>query len=215
MTKLAEPNEPAAVAIDNGYNREKATTKSVTAFAMRALRNHVKSQKDMHDAACRILDHLALHRNPGLINTFYDSLPKNDKDAFRIWIRNNTKLPKDDGTFTSFLKFQKEKFEIVAKHPSDYVADYATLLAGPSFFTIDQTSETKAMTAERIFAMIAQLSKSLHKKREELSEEEEAKLNRFAHLFGEVDRIAAIASEAMVKTSPKDSGPKAVHATIQ
>lgn len=167
MSKLdvAKMNADAVAAYraDPAKNVTKMVGEVITAYTKVAVR--------LHYAACIATYHAAQSGDVRPLNTFFNGLRQNDKDALRLWVGKLCSYvvehdDKDDETL-KFVTFKKDDGFKIAKNSEAVRVDFFTLeamLSGQSFMDMDQQAEAKPFGLAELLAMLARVEKQMTKK---------------------------------------------------
>lgn len=153
----------------------KTPEKGVNKMIADALSSYTKTAVRLHYAACFGLFHAARTGDVRPLNTFFNGLRQNDKDALRLWVGKActfTVIDTDTGAETErkFIAFKKDGAFNIVKGTEEVRKDWFKLddmLAGASFLDINQDAEKKTLGLAEILAALARIEKQTAKKAEE------------------------------------------------
>lgn len=149
--------------------------KGVARMVKDAITAYTKVAVRLHFTACFATYHAATTGDPRPLNTFFNGLRQNDKDALRLWVGKAVtfEIVDEETGETSerkFISFKKDGgFDIIKGTEEVRKAhlDIETMLNGLSFLDINQAAETKTLGLAEILAALARLEKQTTKKAEE------------------------------------------------
>lgn len=156
----------AAYVADPNKNVGKVVADVLTLYTKTAVR--------LHHAACISMFHAATTGDIRPLNTFFNGLRQNDRDALRIWVglKCTFEYENDKGEVENkkFIGFKKGAgFNIVKGTEEVRVGhfDLGTLISGNSFMDVDQAKESKVLSLADLLAMVSKLEKQVIKKADE------------------------------------------------
>lgn len=149
--------------------------KGVDKMVADALSAYAKTAVRLHYAACFATYHAAETGDIRPLNTFFNGLRQNDKDAMRLWVGKAVTFEVVDETTgetseRKFVSFKKDAgFAIVKGTEAVRVGflNIETMLNGLSFLDINQDAEKKTLGLAEILAALARIEKQTAKKAEE------------------------------------------------
>lgn len=149
--------------------------KGVSKMIADALSSYTKTSVRLHYAACFATYHAAQTGDTRPLNTFFNGLRQNDKDALRLWVGKLctfTVVDEASGAESDrkFIAFKKDAAFSIVKGTEAVRTDFfvlADMLSGLSFLDINQDAEKKTLGLAEILAALARIEKQTAKKAEE------------------------------------------------
>jgi hypothetical protein len=162
-------------------NINKATVDTVLATNLDMFKNNAAKGVSkmiavrLHYAACFATYHAAMTGDTRPLNTFFNGLRQNDKDALRLWVGKLctfTVVEEATGVESEkkFISFKKDAAFSIVKGTEAVRSEHfvlADMLAGASFLDINQDAEKKTLGLAEILAALARIEKQTSKKAEE------------------------------------------------
>lgn len=125
----------------------------------------------LHHTACVVLYHAAETGDNRPLNTFFNGLRQNDRDALRVWVGKAASYEVEgEAEPKSFITFKKDSAFSVVKGTEEIRVgrfNLEVMLHGTSFQDINQEKEAKPLGLVEILNMLARIEKQVTKKADE------------------------------------------------
>lgn len=153
----------------------KDAAKGVSKMIADALSSYTKTSVRLHYAACFATYHAAMTGDARPLNSFFNGLRQNDRDALRLWVGKLCTFTVVDETTGAeserkFIAFKKDGGFSIVKGTQEVREVHfllADMLKGLSFLDINQDAEKKTLGLAEILAALARIEKQTAKKAEE------------------------------------------------